>query len=91
MALLRSPLDQAHRDLGAKMVVFGGWEMPLAYPSGTLVEHRTCRNGAVAFDVSHLGTVRVSEFGSFERLQRTLTNDLTKIAPGRARSCPRRW
>ncbi len=84
MALRRSPLDAAHRDLGAKMVAFGGWEMPVAYPSGTLVEHRTCRNGAVAFDVSHLGTVRVSGFGSFDRLQRTLTNDLGKITPGRA-------
>ncbi len=84
MALLRSPLDQAHRDLGAKMVAFGGWEMPLAYPAGTLVEHRTCRKGAVAFDVSHLGAVRVGGPGSFDRLQRALTNDLAKIAPGRA-------
>ncbi|MEW6155130.1 MAG: glycine cleavage system aminomethyltransferase GcvT [Actinomycetota bacterium] len=85
MAGLRhSPLDVAHRDLGAKMVGFGGWEMPLSYPSGTLVEHRTCRSGAVAFDVSHLGTVRVSGPDAFERLQRTLTNDLAKIGPGRA-------
>jgi aminomethyltransferase len=84
MALRHSPLDAAHRALGAKMVAFGGWDMPLAYPSGTLVEHRTCRKGAVAFDVSHLGTVRVSGFGAFDRLQRTLTNDLSKIAPGRA-------
>ncbi len=82
--LRRSPLDQAHHDLGAKMVAFGGWEMPLSYPSGTLVEHRTCRTGAVAFDVSHLGSVRVGGPGAFERLQRTLTNDLNKVAPGRA-------
>jgi aminomethyltransferase len=41
------------------MVPFGGWEMPLAYPSGTMAEHRACREDAVAFDVSHLGTVRV--------------------------------
>ena len=54
-----SPLDAAHRALGAKMVPFGGWDMPLQYPAGTLAEHRACRNGAVAFDVSHLGTVRV--------------------------------
>jgi len=79
-----SPLDRAHRDLGAKMVAFGGWEMPLSYPSGTLAEHRTCRTGAVAFDVSHLGTVRVTGPGAYERLQRTLTNDLGKIGPGRA-------
>ena len=84
MAMRHSPLDRSHRELGAKMVGFGGWEMPLSYPSGTLVEHRTCRSGAVAFDVSHLGTVRVAGPDALERLQRTLTNDLTKIAPGRA-------
>jgi aminomethyltransferase len=84
MANRHSPLDQAHRALGAKMVPFGGWEMPLSYPSGTLTEHRTCRNGAVAFDVSHLGTVRVTGPQAFDLLQRTLTNDLGKIRPGRA-------
>ena len=56
----RSPLDAVHRELGAKMVPFGGWDMPLSYPDGTLAEHRACRHGAVVFDVSHLGTVRVS-------------------------------
>src|SRR4051812_23365960 len=66
------------------MVPFGGWEMPLAYPSGTLAEHRACRQNAVAFDVSHLGTVRVEGSNAFEHLQRTLTNDLRKIGPGRA-------
>jgi aminomethyltransferase len=66
------------------MVPFGGWCMPLAYPSGTVAEHRACRDGAVAFDVSHLGTVRVEGSGSFDRLQGALTNDLRRIAPGRA-------
>lgn len=80
----RSPLYDLHVDLGAKVVPFGGWEMPLAYPSGTIAEHRACRTDAVAFDVSHLGSVRVSGTGSFEVLQRTLTNDLRRIAPGRA-------
>ena len=70
--------------LGAKLVPFGGWEMPLSYPSGTLAEHAACRQGAVAFDVSHLGTVRLAGPGSLDRLQRTLTNDLAKIGPGRA-------
>lgn len=82
--LRRSPLDAAHRALGAKLVPFGGWEMPLAYPSGTLAEHRACREDAVAFDVSHLGTVRVQDDDAFDRLQRALTNDLARIAPGRA-------
>jgi aminomethyltransferase len=83
-ALRHSPLDAAHRRLGAKLVPFGGWEMPLQYPSGTLAEHRACREAAVAFDVSHLGTVRLDGDDAFQRLQRALTNDLTKIGPGRA-------
>jgi aminomethyltransferase len=79
-----SPLYASHLELGAKMVPFGGWEMPLAYPSGTVTEHRTCRTSAVAFDVSHLGTVRVRGAEAFEHLQRSLSNDLTRIHPGRA-------
>lgn len=80
----RSPLDAAHRRLGAKMVPFGGWEMPLSYEAGTLDEHLACRNDAVVFDVSHLGTVRVEGADADERLQWAFTNDLGKIAPGRA-------
>ncbi|MCD9623099.1 glycine cleavage system aminomethyltransferase GcvT [Rhabdothermincola salaria] len=80
----RSPLDATHRALDAKMVPFGGWEMPLSYPEGTLAEHRACRHGAVVFDVSHLGTVRVAGPGALLTLQRALTNDLTRIDPGRA-------
>ena len=83
MTLLCSPLDNRHRALGAKMVPFGGWEMPIQYPSGTLAEHQACRTDAAAFDVSHLGTVRVGGADAFERLQRAFTNDLAKIAPGR--------
>jgi aminomethyltransferase len=79
-----SPLDAEHRSLDAKMVPFGGWEMPLSYPSGTLAEHAACRTNAAMFDVSHLGTVRLQGESSFESLQRALTNDLGKISPGRA-------
>jgi aminomethyltransferase len=79
-----SPLDAVHRALGAKMVPFGGWSMPLSYPTGTIEEHQACRSAAVVFDVSHLGTVRVSGPGAHDALQRTLTNDLDKIEPGRA-------
>jgi aminomethyltransferase len=80
----RSPLDGVHRAAGAKMVPFGGWEMPLEYPSGTIAEHLACRNGAVVFDVSHLGTVRVEGGDALSRLQDALSNDLGKIGPGRA-------
>ena len=84
MSPRRSPLDAVHRALDAKMVEFGGWDMPVAYPSGTVAEHQACRGDAVVFDVSHLGTVRVTGAGAFELLQTTLTNDLARIGPGRA-------
>lgn len=79
-----SPLDAVHRALGARIVPFGGWEMPLSYPSGTLEEHRLCREQAVIFDVSHLGTVRVAGPASVDALQAAFTNDLRKVEPGRA-------
>lgn len=79
-----SPLDASHRARSARMVPFGGWSMPLSYPEGTLAEHRLCRTDAVVFDVSHLGTIRVSGPDAFDLLQRTLTNDLDRIAPGEA-------
>jgi aminomethyltransferase len=79
-----SPLHAAHVALDAKMVPFGGWEMPLAYPSGTVAEHRACRTDAAAFDVSHLGTVRVTGQGAFDGLQHALSNDLRRVQPGRA-------
>jgi aminomethyltransferase len=82
--LKRSPLYHQHRALGAKLVPFGGWDMPLAYPEGTVAEHKACRTAAVAFDVSHLGTVRVVGPDALALLQATLTNDLGRIAPGRA-------
>src|SRR5262245_24963995 len=57
--------------------------MPLSYPSGTIAEHRACRNAAVAFDVSHLGTVRLNGPDAKATIQSAFTNDLDKIAPGR--------
>lgn len=84
MSLRTTALHSAHLELGAKMVPFGGWDMPVSYPSGTIDEHMSCRNSAVMFDVSHLGTVRVEGPGSFERLQQVLTNDLGKVSVGRA-------
>jgi aminomethyltransferase len=76
-------LNAAHLALGAKLVEFGGWEMPISYPTGTIAEHLACRNSAVLFDVSHLGTVRVEGPAAFNSLQKVLSNDLRKIAPGR--------
>ncbi|MDX2380746.1 MAG: glycine cleavage system aminomethyltransferase GcvT [Acidimicrobiia bacterium] len=84
MTSKQSPLADRHRALGANMVEFGGWEMPIAYKSGTIAEHLACREAVAMFDVSHLGTVRVEGPDALDRLQRTLTNDLAKIGPGRA-------
>lgn len=83
--LLRdSPLREEHEALGARLVDFGGWEMPLSYPAGTLAEHMACRTSAACFDVSHLGTVRLRGDEAYSLLQTNLTNDLAKIAPGQA-------
>jgi aminomethyltransferase len=84
VTLKHSALHAEHIELGARLVDFGGWEMPLSYPEGTIAEHLACRNDAAVFDVSHLGTVRVEGAGSFDLLQTSLTNDLHRIGPGRA-------
>jgi glycine cleavage system T protein (aminomethyltransferase) len=78
-----SPLDAEHRALGARMVPFGGWDMPLHYGS-ILEEHRACRERAVVFDVSHLGTIECGGEGAYSLLQWLLTNDLGRISPGHA-------
>jgi aminomethyltransferase len=84
MTLRRSPLHDRHVAADAKLVDFGGWEMPVAYGTGTLAEHAACRESVALFDVSHLGTVSVRGPGARDRLQAALTNDLAKIAVGRA-------
>ena len=63
MTLKHSSLHAEHVELGAKLVDFGGWEMPLSYPDGTIAEHLACRSDAAVFDVSHLGTVRAERPG----------------------------
>ena len=82
-ALRTSPLDAAHRALGARFAEFGGWDMPIQYTS-VLEEHRACRDDAVVFDVSHLGSVRVAGSGALDALQWAFTNDLGRIGPGHA-------
>ena len=81
--LRRSPLDSEHRALGARMAEFGGWDMPIQF-SSVIEEHRACRQHAVVFDVSHLGSVHVEGPGAYGMLQWAFTNDLARIGPGRA-------
>jgi aminomethyltransferase len=82
--LLRSPLHDRHVALGAKFAEFGGWSMPLEYPSGVVQEHTAVREAVGIFDVSHLGKVMVAGPGAASYVNATLTNDLDKIAPGKA-------
>jgi aminomethyltransferase len=83
-ALRRTPLDAAHRELGARMVPFAGWEMPLHYGS-QLDEHRRTRSDASMFDVSHMRAVEIEGPDARPYLRRLLANDVAKLdAPGRA-------
>ena len=77
--LKRTPLFSAHQKLGARLVEFGGWEMPVHY-SSIMDEHLAVRNSAGLFDISHMGEVRINGSGALEFLNYLLTNDLRKLA-----------
>ena len=83
-ALLTSSLDPVHRALGARMVPFGGWDMPVSYPGGTLAEHAACRGTSALFDLSHLGSLELGGSEGLGVLQAAFSNVLRRIAPGRA-------
>ena len=78
-----TPLLEVHRSLGAKLIDFAGWDMPLQY-TGVIAEHTAVRTGAGIFDVSHLGKLRVAGSGAGEALQKALTADVVSLEPGRA-------
>ncbi len=81
--LLTSALHSRHAALGAKFAEFGGWSMPLEY-AGAVKEHNAVRSGVGVFDVSHLGKAVVRGPGAAAYVNSCLTNDLAKIAPGKA-------
>jgi aminomethyltransferase len=81
--LQRTPLYERHRALGARMVPFAGWEMPVQY-AGVIPEHRAVRSDAGVFDVSHMGELEVEGPKAHELLQSLLSNDLDKVEPGDA-------
>ncbi len=83
MALKRTPLYDRHEQLGARLVEFGGWEMPVQY-AGILDEHRAVREQAGLFDVSHMGEVRIAGTDALPFLRRMLTNDAASLAVGQA-------
>jgi aminomethyltransferase len=81
--LLRTPLYDRHVALGARLVPFAGWEMPVQY-EGVIPEHRAVRTDAGAFDVSHMGELVVEGPGAREFLQTVLSNDVERLEPGLA-------
>ncbi|HEX5090322.1 MAG TPA: glycine cleavage system aminomethyltransferase GcvT [Nocardioides sp.] len=81
---LTSPLHERHLALGAKFADFGGWSMPLEYPSGVVKEHTAVREAVGLFDVSHLGKITVVGPGAADYVNATLTNDLGRIRHGKA-------
>ena len=78
MELKRTPLYELHRKLGAKLVEFGGWEMPIQY-AGILEEHRSVRENVGVFDVSHMGQVEITGKNALELVQYLIPNDASKL------------
>jgi aminomethyltransferase len=81
--LRKTPLNAVHRESGAKMVAFGGWEMPLQY-GGLIREHMAVREAAGLFDVSHMGQLEVEGPGALSFLQRVTSNNLATTEVGQA-------
>ncbi len=82
--LKKTPLNHAHRELGGKMVDFGGWDMPVQYTAGVIEEHLRTRTAAGLFDVSHMGEIWVEGIDAIAFVNRLTTNDVTKLVDGQA-------
>ena len=84
-ALAHTPLYDLHRELGARMVPFAGYDMPVQYPTGILAEHVHTRTRAGLFDVSHMGQVRLAGADAALALETLVPVDVAGLAPGRQR------
>lgn len=82
--LKKTPLNEVHRNLGGKMVDFGGWDMPVQYPAGVIAEHLATREKAGLFDVSHMGEIHVDGADAIPFVNSITTNDVTKLVDGQA-------
>jgi len=84
--LRKTALNPVHRQMGAKMVDFGGWDMPVEYPAtgGVLAEHMAVRTGVGIFDVSHMGDIRFTGPQALDAVQHISMNDASRLAPGQA-------
>ncbi|MFN5155534.1 MAG: glycine cleavage system aminomethyltransferase GcvT [Betaproteobacteria bacterium] len=84
-ALLHTPLHALHLELGARMVPFAGYAMPVQYPAGLMAEHRQCRESAALFDVSHMGQLRLEGDDAAAALETLVPVDVVGLVPGRQR------
>ena len=84
VTLKKTPLNEAHRALGGKMVDFGGWDMPVQYTAGVIEEHMRTRTACGLFDVSHMGEIWVEGHDAIEFVNRLTSNDVTKLVDGQA-------
>ena len=82
----KTALNARHRQMGAKMVDFNGWDMPVEYPSagGIIAEHNAVRTGVGIFDVSHMGDIRLAGPGALAAVQHISMNDASRLAIGQA-------
>jgi len=80
----RTPLWQAHKQLGARLIDFGGWDMPVAYPAGTIKEHRAVREAVGLFDVSHMGEAVLRGPRVREAIEQLTSNAVASAPPGKA-------
>jgi aminomethyltransferase len=84
LELKKTPLNATHRRMGGRMVDFGGWDMPVQYPAGTIEEHLRTRSHAGLFDVSHMGEIDVRGPGSIAFINSVTSNDASKLIDGQA-------
>ena len=87
---LRTPLYSWHAAAGARLIEFGGWEMPLQYPAGILEEHLATRKAAGLFDVSHMGELEVRGGDTLGFVQQVVTNDVADVVEAIASHRPYR-
>jgi aminomethyltransferase len=80
----RTPLWQLHKDAGARLIDFGGWDMPVSYPAGTLKEHKAVREALGLFDVSHMGEAFLRGPGARATVERLTTNAVASAPVGKA-------
>lgn len=83
-SLKRTPLYEEHASLGAKIVPFAGWEMPVQYPTGITAEHKAVREAAGLFDVSHMGEFVIRGPQALDLIQRVTVNDASRMEVGQA-------